>query len=447
MTADLQFTWDWLPPFGEPSPEASTFAELKLRLGERYATELEDIQARSLREGMFVSAYPLALFLALNWWRLRWEPAPLVPGPDWRLRHNIAAAGEGYAWPDITIAGDGEVIFCAVKPSVQSGTSPVRYVANFTHRVGAETFERAVRDFVEGVLARLRAMAVSETELESVWGDVCAELADPQASRWRRLEALAGYDPDQSPDGFIDSLLGAGAETGWGTIQELAAASRERALDDLRVLRGAVSACGVSLAVEGFDLLQQAVRSALFVAGSAPWRKGAEAAQKVRHAWGVDGRPLENKQLAQLLNLPGEVLEPGAGLGSSFTAPYSVWMRDNNNDHEARLVLNRRPASSRRFAVCRLLGDRLLAAESGDRLYAATDAGSWRQKFQRSFAQELLCPFVSLMDFLSPGTFPNDDAIEDAACHFQVSPRLVHTTLVNNHVLPSETLEEKDWAA
>lgn len=77
-----------------------------------------------------------------------------------------------------------------------------------------------------------------------------------------------------------------------------------------------------------------------------------------------------------------------------------------------------------------------LAAE---RLLPALNIGTHRQKFQRAFAGAFLCPYPALRDFL--GTGPSgDDAIEDAADHFNVSPLLIRTVLVNKHELERGSL-------
>jgi len=46
-----------------------------------------------------------------------------------------------------------------------------------------------------------------------------------------------------------------------------------------------------------------------------------------------------------------------------------------------------------------LVGDHLYA-HAADRVLPATDAGTARQKFQRAFAQALLCPFDTLRERL-----------------------------------------------
>jgi Zn-dependent peptidase ImmA (M78 family) len=84
------------------------------------------------------------------------------------------------------------------------------------------------------------------------------------------------------------------------------------------------------------------------------------------------------------------------------------------------------------------LGDHL-SYSNGERLIPATDAKTSRQQFQRAFAQEFLCPFDALLEKINT-TQPNDDDIAEAAAHFEVSPLMVRTTLVNKGELDRETL-------
>lgn len=65
-----------------------------------------------------------------------------------------------------------------------------------------------------------------------------------------------------------------------------------------------------------------------------------------------------------------------------------------------------------------------------------------RQKFQRAFAQSLLCPFEDLLEHIDP-VDPTDDQIEAAANQFDVRQSVVQTLLVNKGVLPRETLAER----
>jgi hypothetical protein len=75
-----------------------------------------------------------------------------------------------------------------------------------------------------------------------------------------------------------------------------------------------------------------------------------------------------------------------------------------------------------------LIGDRLFIA--GGRLHPATHTSTYRQKAQRSFAAEILCPFLVLDDLLD-GDY-TAEAQQDAADHFAVSPMTIEAQLKNH---------------
>lgn len=56
-------------------------------------------------KGPLVAGYPVAEWLARNWWRLRWEGR--LKASDWAAAHVMASIGDGYVWPNIEIGSDG----------------------------------------------------------------------------------------------------------------------------------------------------------------------------------------------------------------------------------------------------------------------------------------------------------------------------------------------------
>ena len=84
----------------------------------------------------------------------------------------------------------------------------------------------------------------------------------------------------------------------------------------------------------------------------------------------------------------------------------------------------------------------LLASHAEEMLLPATRVTTSRQQFQRAFAQEFLCPYDELKETIGTDALDEDD-IEYAAYHFDVSTWVVMCTLVNNHALPREALA--DW--
>ena len=97
------------------------------------------------------------------------------------------------------------------------------------------------------------------------------------------------------------------------------------------------------------------------------------------------------------------------------------------------MFLRPKGQNGRRFTMSRLLGD-CLASSQSESLMPATHTKSYRQRFQRAFAREFLCPFEDLKEMVGPGT-PSADDIETAADYFEVSEFTITATLVNKGIL------------
>ena len=432
----IRFELEWQPTFAPDLPEGATFAALKVTLGSETVTEVEDCIAQTLRDSVFVSAYPLAMFLAENWWRLRWEPAISRNDAAWRLRHCVSAAGDGYNWPNLEFASDGESILAQMRASTSSPTAQVRYVNNLAEFILAKNFEASVDRLFDTVLARLDAVGHRGGELSELISELRAERNDPEVSRWRRLEAMTGFDPGEAGEDFMTGLLGAIDSIGWSSLQELAASSRDRALQDLVELREEMSSHGINFHLEALDQLRQAVADSVDDPIQPPWSRAAAAARTTRQSLGLNGEAVPNRRLAEIFDMPEGALETGAHVAKL----YSASLRSDHSD-QGQLIVDKRIGTGRRFAVCRLLGDKLYGQDNNnERLSTATEAATARQKFQRAFAQELLCPFDELMGLVGKDS-PTDDEMDSAAEHFQVSPLLVRTTLVNRGALPRDRLD------
>jgi len=80
-----------------PAEIRETSAFLQIGIGNNVATRAEDDWSQSVHNRVRLSVYPLAVWLASSWWRLRWEPAPYsgVASVGWWMAHELAAAGNG----------------------------------------------------------------------------------------------------------------------------------------------------------------------------------------------------------------------------------------------------------------------------------------------------------------------------------------------------------------
>src|SRR5690606_40815912 len=117
--------------------------------------------------------------------------------------------------------------------------------------------------------------------------------------------------------------------------------------------------------------------------------------------------------------------------------PISAGFKENG---KASVVLDKRNPTGRRFALARIMAD-FLTADDQDRLFPITQALTAREKLQRAFAQEFLCPLASLEEFLGDEG-PSSDRIEEAAEYFQVSPLVISRKLMNKGLIDRSELIE-----
>src|SRR5215472_12351740 len=100
----------WLPSGQGLKEDQLTAAALRIAFPEGIATRVRDMWSQTDLESVHVSAYPLALWFASSWWRLRWEPSTGRYSTDWLMSHDVRAAGHGFIWPPLRFESDGEFI-------------------------------------------------------------------------------------------------------------------------------------------------------------------------------------------------------------------------------------------------------------------------------------------------------------------------------------------------
>src|SRR5204862_3750465 len=101
--------------------------------------------------------------------------------------------------------------------------------------------------------------------LPALWAEVLAERRDPAAYRWRKLEAMAGFEPGGAAEGLLAPLIEDKARLGKSALEEVAAGARSSVGDELKTIlqlvpsqhgpqaggyRASIPACDVALAAE-----------------------------------------------------------------------------------------------------------------------------------------------------------------------------------------------------
>lgn len=377
-------------------------------------------------DGPRVSAYRFAEWLVWHWWRLRWEPSPSKPNGNlsWRQAHETSSIGGGWLWPHITFNGDGEFMTVDSQSSEATESEPVSYVGDQECQVRASVFERGLDGFVNAVLGRLEAEGFRRSPLTDMWRELSDERNDESATKYRRIEALLGCNPDEAPADVVNEHLEAAKIIGNRAADEIAA---EPALRDnptswlvprtwrawpypMMVRHDSATAMDATVAAQLDSLVSDAATQ--------PWHHlGGRLAHTLRDTERLGEGAITDTNLADVTGIRRSLLQ--GPKESDWQSPISfIW---------ARHVSFRTPSRiERRFDTARLLGD-MLCWTGDEPLRLATSTQTFRQKVQRAFAEELLCPTESLVDMV--GTNPSEPQRHQAADEFAVPPGLVDTQL------------------
>ena len=131
---------EWLDAPDVSTPElAATWARYEVWVDDRCVTQVESDS--TFRRGVYGSLYPLAEWLVANWWFLTKSVRPSatsrrywtwlnVQRQSWLRNHNMRGAGNGMAWPDVTVVPEGAMT--SIKWSADRGSvlGPVRFMSS-----------------------------------------------------------------------------------------------------------------------------------------------------------------------------------------------------------------------------------------------------------------------------------------------------------------------------
>lgn len=420
-------------PITETREVEATLAEVSITAGKICLSRAEDTETGYIRNYAVLPGYLLAQWLAWNWWRLRWEPRRQVRKTDnsWSAAHHTATIGQGWIWPNITFNSDGIRMSVTARPSRPTVAEPLRYLADQTVILPATSLETGVERFVKEIIERLQECRMSATDLQILWDELTAERADPELAAYRKIEALLGCDPDEADPELVEMVLRDGLKLGEQAMVEVAASGEG---PPLTAEQFGERCRQTGFAIRPEDGVRLALAEDLRPSVALPaWRVGVEVARRLRYAEHLDGTSVTDSRLTAMCAVDGAVLEQSGDGRMAFEL--------DDDKKRGMVVLHSNWKTGRRFDLARLLGDRLLSEED-ERLRPATAAHTYRQKMQRAFAAEFLCPIEALRDFL--GDDFSDEAQENAAQHFEVSPRTVATLLANNGDIGREDLYDSD---
>jgi hypothetical protein len=195
---------EWLDAPGVSTPElAATWARYEIWVGGRCVTQVEESDG-TFRRSVYGSLYPLAEWAASNWWVLGHDVRPSavesrywtwqsVRTQPWLVQHNLRGAGDGMAWPNLTLVPEGDVTRAVWVPDRDRSVSQVRFVSVGDAWARSDEVSEGLARLVDHVLDRLVEADLPESRLSEEWAAVAG--ADDEEGAFCRAVARLGLDP------------------------------------------------------------------------------------------------------------------------------------------------------------------------------------------------------------------------------------------------------------
>lgn len=438
---EFRFEYEWEDPAGARGEELrETWAHLKIWVGDRAVTRVED--RGNVRNGIYLPLYPIAEWIAANWWSLLYESPSLrseESGEYWH-RHNLRFASEGYAFPDFAILPEGKRIVLKWWPS-----SRPECRVEFLEKEGQlvlerENVEQVLGHFLQGVSDRLHDRGVGNTYFAQDWKAIT------EAGKDERDFCMAvgrlGCDP-YSPkvDDYADVLIGLASSIPASAVEEyLLVAECSNLADQGALLKEFIAHAKTA----DLDLGSvREIRAKLapsrgqmentHAASVAPWEQGYRLARDLRSCLGLD--------LSKAVKSSGE-------LGSVLGVTLDDWAVATSQDLRALSHVEGAMASSRDefpifavrdridsgkvFSLCRGLCEYLGSSHMDAAVI--TDAKSERQKRNRAFAAEFLAPAAGIKAFAGNCGYIAAEQVAMIAEHFGVWELVVRMQIHNQRI-------------
>lgn len=412
----FKLDWDTVDESVRTQELRATWGRVEIWVGDSCATLAEDLSTGSTRRSITVSLYPLAEWIAFNWWLIKFDSR--VSEPSVRaLRRNIKSSGDGFIWPDIEIAPVGPVSSIRWSPIQPLAGDTVRYLTSGERWVDSAQLEHSLTRLVQAVITRLEESKIFDTSLQKEWSAL--GLLDDEETEFCEASARLGLDPFSEGQDTFGSIEDAFSNLSEGVRNDfLDVVKPDSILPALAAVRKSLDRAGSSPVARTDQFSPELVSQAMQDAGSVqpgvpPWVVGYAAARNVRSHLGLRPTdPLENMPV----NVSVETADAPefSGVGKCVDKDALIYL----------VLLRDMREPSRRFAMSRALWHG--AETKGRDGYLLTNARTSRQQIGRAFAAELLAPGAGIRELL-PGdaraAAPEELAV--VAEHFRTSGMVI----------------------
>lgn len=429
---ELFFDFEWVSVSKTGIPEHdATWADLEIEVGGNLVTQVFDTRASSVRSRLRVPLYPLAEWLATNWWFLHYEVqrAGRSTSATYERRHNMRFAREGYALPALLIEPQGDYI------TIRWGKEDlhhydIQFISSGTKYVSGDAFSGEIGNLLNSVEQRLEDAHVRRTLFQDEWHAI--QQADNDEKAFCQAAAQLGCDPYALTTDQQEAIIRAAsmipAEIHSAFYQT---ADIEHLNQNASLLKNEVER---TKQVGGRARKLHSLRHGVTVnTNGLPWNTGYDYARQVRKHIGLNGQPLDSlhdvvdvfsfsddNALNQHRHVSGTPSDLFDGLAAT-------------QNEEVGFSIKQTRESSEKFTLCRSIFQYL--TNPAQTTHLVTRALSEEQQKSRAFAAEFLAPSQALKSKLS-GPVIDENEVEDIADYYGVSTYVIIHQL-NNHKLVS----------
>jgi Zn-dependent peptidase ImmA (M78 family) len=426
----LNINFEWERPGTAKGDELrATWASLSITSNGKPITEVLDTQTNSRRSVIYLPLYPLAEWLAENWWFIEAETEkPGDPGYD--SRHNMRHAREGYVLPSLELIPLGNTLMSLQWNRHEYPSAGIRFITEDRKTLAAHEVLHPLRSLIHAVIYRLEEHGITATPLHEQWNSIHASSREDREFSY--AAARMGLDPFSAEDSVADTIVKAAGQVKnelHGDLFSLASpSSLESIASSLEVATERIAEDESES--DGLDYLRQCrVEHGVH---STPWAVGYHLANQVRKVTGIKWKSRKLEELAEHLRIKRIddcIIERG-NLYKGIEA-----FSGCNSKHKPRFIVNKSWPDSQQFAFCRAIFDQLSLPEGQ---FAAVSAlRSERQQMNRAFAAELLAPHQVLKSQLASNWVTQDEII-DLARDFGVSDFVVRNQIINHKLAQVE---------
>ncbi|MGE0281470.1 MAG: ImmA/IrrE family metallo-endopeptidase [Rhizobiaceae bacterium] len=428
----LKIDFEWEDPGKARGEELrATWSRLSINVGDSAVTRVTDMAQRSVRDAIYVPLYPLAEWIAQNWFFLLFEARTHAEGTPFAKRHSLTWADAGYSFPILSVQPTGQHADLLWLPKYR-GNSNIEYIERGTATVDLSNLCDEFRKLLDAVSDRLEQNGIVDTRFQQDWNAI--NQLDQEEFEFARMAASSGFDPFDLDDTLESTIILLSELLPSETLLRFLTATKGKPLNEqaawidhtisqLDGLAGGLSAIPeIASKSQKLKLVQKSQ--------AAPFEWGYDVARKLRAEFIGNNKPITSTTALAKLFGASEFDQSIILDRESRSQVKAVCVGDNS----PRFKLTTRREDSDMFALARGAFDEIVAPDLRINVVADTDLDG--DKASRAFAAEFLAPKIALEEHLkrAGGRVWYEDDVIEFADRYHVSEYVVRHQIENHQI-------------